>query len=231
MVVQGRATVGILALLAAVSGPALAHPHVFIDTTVTAILDAEGQLSAIRLRWDYDSLLSLVVIEDKGADVDMDGAISADESGALDGFDMTWVEGFDGDTSLFLDDTLLPLVPGPQDWATGWSADDSGGHLWSEHTRKLVAPVDPGAGRVRVVVYDVSDYTAYALTEAAPGQDAPKDALSACRTLPPVAEAGETDGGLLATVGLFLTGGGDGAEVSVVPAPAAGRVVAVLDCD
>ncbi len=219
------------ALAAGLAGPALAHPHVFIDTTVTAILDAEGQLIGVRLRWDYDALVSMVVAEDKNADADMDSTISATEALVLKGFDMTWVEGFDGDTTLFQDETALPLVPGPQDWVTGWVADDNGGHLWSEHTRLLAAPVDPGAGPVRVVVYDVSDYTAYALTKAALGQDTPKDALPVCRIDSPVADAGATDDGLLSTVGLFLTGGGDAEEVSVVPAPAAGRVVAVLDCD
>ena len=219
-----------VALAAGLAGPAFAHPHVFIDTTVTAILDAEGRLIGVRLRWDYDGLVSMVVAEDRGADADGDGTISATEALVLDGFDMTWGEGFDGDTTLFQDETALPLEPGPQDWVTGWVTDDSGGHLWSEHTRLLAAPVDPGAGPVRVVVYDVSDYTAYALTEAAPAPDAPKDAVPACRIASPVAEPGATDGGLLSTVGLFLTGGGDAAEVSVVPAPAAGRVVAALDC-
>lgn len=219
-----------VAVAAGLAGPAFAHPHVFIDTTVTAILDHQGRLTAIRLRWDYDELVSMLVAEDRGADADGDGTISATEALVLDGFDMTWGEGFDGDTTLFQDETPLPLEPGPQDWTTGWVADEAGGHLWSEHTRRLISPVEPGAGQVRVVVHDVSDYTAYTLTEAAQGQDAPKDSRVACRIGPPLDAESDTEGGLLSTVGLFLTGGGGGTEDSVVPAPAAGRVVAVLDC-
>ncbi|MFM7445932.1 MAG: DUF1007 family protein, partial [Tabrizicola sp.] len=115
---------GIGLLVAVLAGPVAAHPHVFIDTTVTAVLDAEGRVTAIRLRWDYDTLVSMVVIADKGADADGDGVISAAETGALDGFDMTWAEGFDGDTMVFQGAAPVALVPGPQDRATGRVADD-----------------------------------------------------------------------------------------------------------
>ncbi|MBL9046139.1 MAG: DUF1007 family protein [Tabrizicola sp.] len=223
---------------AGLADPALAHPHVFIDTTVTAILDGQGRLTAVRLRWDYDSLVSMVVVEDKAADADMDGRISPAEAVALDGFDMTWIDGFDGDTSLFQGETRLPLEEGPQDWVTGWTEAESGGHLWSEHTRKLVSPVDPGDGPVSVLVYDVTDYTAYALVGAElKPVDALDGALSDCRIAPATVGAtaasgsGSEEGGLLATLSLFVFGQNDGAAVgSVVPGPAAGRVTLVLAC-
>lgn len=219
-----------VAVAAGLASPVAAHPHVFIDTTVTAVLDAQGRLEAIRLRWNYDALLSMVVAEDRAADADMDGTISATEAKVLDGFDMTWIDGFDGDTTLFQDETPLPLVPGPQDWATGWVPDEAGGHLWSEHTRRLVAPVDPRAGPISIVVYDVTDYTAYTLTPSA-GADPVEGASAACRIEPPSNAGGDGETGLLSTVGLFLFGGDESTEASVLPAPAKGRVVAVLTCD
>ncbi len=228
----GRRMSGLAVLAAAgVAGPAVAHPHVFIDTTVTAILDPHGRLTAVRLRWDYDNLLSMMVVADKGADADLDGTISLAEAVVLDGFDMTWIDGFDGDTSVFQGEVPLPLEPGPQDWATGWMADGDGGHLWSEHTRRLAAPVDLGAGPVSIVVHDVSDYTAYALTDAAllPG-NAAEPVRTDCRIEAPSRPAEETDGGLVSTVGLFLFGRDDGAETSIVPDTAPGRVIAVLTC-
>ncbi len=222
----------VLALaVAGVAGPVAAHPHVFIDTTVTAILDPQGRLTAIRLRWEYDSLLSMSVVEDKGADKDLDGLISTSEAAALDGFDMTWVDGFDGDTSVIQGEAMLPLEPGPEDWTTGWTSTEDGGHLWSEHSRKLAAPVDPGDGPVSIVVYDVTDYTAYALTGAALKPDAPAGTVpKECRIGPPSGSEPAADGGLMSTLGLFLFGRDDGVEVSIVPAPAAGRVIAVLVC-
>ncbi len=223
----------VLALaVAGVAGPVAAHPHVFIDTTVTAILDPQGRLTAIRLRWDYDSLLSMSVVEDMGADANMDGTVSAEEAVVLDGFDMTWIDGFDGDTSVIQGEALLPLEPGPLDWTTGWTPSEDGGHLWSEHTRKLAAAVDPGDGPISIVVYDVTDYTAYALTGAALKPDAPAVAVPAdCRIgLPAETETEAAEGGLFSTLGLFLFGRDDGAEVSIIPAPATGRVIAVLVC-
>lgn len=37
--------------------PALAHPHIFVDTTHQLIFDAEGRLEAVRVTWDYDELV------------------------------------------------------------------------------------------------------------------------------------------------------------------------------
>jgi hypothetical protein len=227
------ATGGLLAGIAGLCvAPAAAHPHVFIDTTITAILNDSGQLAAVRLRWDYDSVVSMLVVEDAAADVDLDGRITPAEAAALDGFDMTWIEGFDGDTSVFQAETPLPLEPGPQDWATGWVAVGEGGHLWSEHTRKLVSPVDPGDGPVSFVVYDISDYTAYVFTAAAlrpvdPAGIVPVD----CRIGPPSQTGADAEAGFLSTLGLFVFGKDDGKTAgSVVPTPAPGRAIAVLSC-
>jgi ABC-type uncharacterized transport system substrate-binding protein len=211
------------------AGPAAAHPHVFIDTTVTAILDPQGKVTGVRLRWDYDALVSMVVAEDKGADADMDGMISPTEAVVLDGFDMTWIDGFDGDTGLYQNEAKLPLKPGPQDWATGWAAGSDGGHLWSEYTRWLATPVDPGAGPVSIVVYDVSDYTAYTLTAAALSFGDSVAHSTPCRIEPPP-ETDATDGGLLSTLGLFFFGQDDPVALAEVPPPAKGRVVVVLSC-
>lgn len=213
---------------------ALAHPHVFIDTKVTAFLDSDGQLVSIRLRWDYDEMLSMVVVEDKGADVNLDGRISSAEEAVLDGFDMTWTEGFDGDTSLIQSNEILGLEPGPNDWVTGWSADDGGGHLWSEHSRKILVPVDPHAGPISVVVYDVADYTSYTLTSSVfVTSEHQKDTVPPeCRIGPPTSGASETDAGLFTTLGLLIFGSDYGSDDTTgVPTPASGRVILVISCD
>ena len=129
---QARLTV----LLLFVAGPATAHPHVFIDTSVTAVLDAQGRLAALRLRWDYDDYVSLLLVEEKGADTDGDGQVSASEMSVLNGFDMAWGDTFDGDTKVMQDGSDLPLTKGPQNWSSGWQD----GHLWSFGQRQ-VGPV------------------------------------------------------------------------------------------
>ena len=41
----------VLAALAGLGGPAMAHPHVFIDTSVEVILDDRDRVTAVRLGW------------------------------------------------------------------------------------------------------------------------------------------------------------------------------------
>ena len=40
--------------LIAVSQPALAHPHVFVDTGLEVIFDEQGRATGIRISWTYD---------------------------------------------------------------------------------------------------------------------------------------------------------------------------------
>ena len=73
---------GIVGLLGAgllAAGPALAHPHVWIDTRIEVILDAENQATGLRISWTYDDLYSLYIIGDKGLDPDWDGALTPEE--------------------------------------------------------------------------------------------------------------------------------------------------------
>ena len=219
---QARLTVFLLF----VGGPATAHPHVFIDTSVTAVLDAQGRLAALRLRWDYDDYVSLLLVEEKGADTDGDGQVSASEMSVLNGFDMAWGDTFDGDTKVMQDGSDLPLTKGPQNWSSGWQD----GHLWSEHTRVLTAPVDLSVGPVTVLVHDDTDYTAYTYTGAAILQDGTASSQpSACRI--EVLGPGDTaPDGFLQTIGLFMFGS---ERVSTtLPAPSESEGPAIrLTCD
>lgn len=146
--------------LIALASPALAHPHVFIDASVTATVDDQNRLTGFRIRWDYDDYVSLILATDKNADLDGDGFLTDSELAPLQGFDMAWANGFDGDTTLWQGDQAIALKPGPQDWKTSWQDL----HLWSEHGRQPVAAVDLTQGPVVIVIRDVTDYTAYALT-------------------------------------------------------------------
>ncbi|MFP8965061.1 DUF1007 family protein [Pokkaliibacter sp. CJK22405] len=55
-----------LSLLAAVSvfsSQVLAHPHGWVDMTVTGIFDQDGKLSALKERWRMDPMFSQVMLE------------------------------------------------------------------------------------------------------------------------------------------------------------------------
>ena len=66
--------------LIVVSQPALAHPHVFIDTGLEVIFDDQGRATGIRISWTYDEYYSLVIAEEKGIDPDYDGAATDAEA-------------------------------------------------------------------------------------------------------------------------------------------------------
>ena len=147
-----------LALLAALAPvPAAAHPHVFIGTGLTLVLDETNRLAAIRVTWSYDELYSLLVLEERGLDPDYDGELTPEELASLNGFDMAWIEGFPGDTYAFAAGQPLALGP-PTDYVTTIEE----GRIVTTHTRK-VEPAPDGAA-LSVKAYDPTFYTAYEIS-------------------------------------------------------------------
>jgi polyphosphate kinase len=138
--------------------PALAHPHVWIDTRIEVILDDRNRATGVRIDWTYDHLYSLFVIGDLGLDPDWDGELTADEGARLAGFDMNWIPGFPGDTYALLGETPLDLSR-PKDW----SATYEDGKITSSHLRSFAAPVALGDLPLVVQAYDPSFYVAYAI--------------------------------------------------------------------
>ena len=147
---------GFIAVLAALAGPALAHPHVFIDTSVEVILDDQDRVTAVRIGWVYDELFSLMVIADREIDADLDGTLTAEEAAGLTGFDMDWMEGYPGDSFALLGGRDLALGP-PEEPTSAWD----GQHIRTTHLRHLAEPVAVGAGPFIVQIYDPGYYTAY----------------------------------------------------------------------
>ena len=142
----------------ALAGPALAHPHIFIDTTIEVVLDDQDRAIAVRIGWTYDDLYSLSVIADRGMDTDWDGALTDAEVAALAGFDMNWDKSFAGDTYALIGDGDLILGP-PQEPGAGYA----GGKISSSHLRAFAQPIEIGAGPLLVQVYDPGFYTSYAI--------------------------------------------------------------------
>ena len=74
-----------------------AHPHVFVETGLRLVASESGAIQGVEVTWRYDELYSLLVLEDMELDADFDGRLTAAELQVLDGFDLNWVEGFEGD--------------------------------------------------------------------------------------------------------------------------------------
>ncbi|MCL4189147.1 MAG: DUF1007 family protein [Rhodobacteraceae bacterium] len=163
---RGARTVAVAVVAGALAlGPgaegARAHPHVFIDAGVEFLFDDAGALAAVRIVWAYDEFFSLLVIEDMGLDPDFDGQLTAGEVASLSGFDMEWIEGYEGDLYLFQDGRPVALS-GPLDWG----AEYRDGRIVTSHVRALVERLAPAAAPLSVQVYDPTYYSAYRIAGA-----------------------------------------------------------------
>ncbi|CUH99609.1 DUF1007 family protein [Leisingera aquaemixtae] len=146
-------------LAAAVLAPqdAGSHPHIFVDTALKVIVSDSGQLEAVEITWAYDEFYSLLIFEDRGLDGDYDGALTAQELAKLQGFDMAWVEGFQGDTYLTRAGVVLELGA-PEHLAT----EVADGRITTRHRRVLAEP--QAADGLVIKAYDPGYYTAYTMT-------------------------------------------------------------------
>jgi ABC-type uncharacterized transport system substrate-binding protein len=147
-------------LLAA--GPALAHPHVWVETGVEVILNDRNEATALRISWTYDDLYSLYIVGDMGLDPDWDGKLTPEEEARLSGFDMKWDAGFAGDTYALIGGAALDLS-GPGDWTASYD----GSKITSTHLRTFTAPVPVGSEPLIVQAYDPGYYVAYSIPDTA----------------------------------------------------------------
>lgn len=151
-------TVGVLGL----AGPALAHPHIFVETSLEFLADDQGRITGVTIHWTYDDLISLALLSDRGMDSDFDGVLTADELAKIQGFDMAWEPGFEGDSYALLDGAPLALGP-PVEVAASY-AD---ARLSSRHTRLFDSPISLGPAQVLTLQsYDPGYYTNYTVEAA-----------------------------------------------------------------
>lgn len=154
------ATAILLMLLGPLTGPAVAHPHVFIDTGFGLVFDEAGRLSAVRVEWAYDEFYSLLMIEEYGLDADGDGIPEPERLGAFAGRDVDWSAGFPGDFSVTVDGTEVALAP-PDDHAASWRE----GRYVTTHVRPLAAPLEVTGRAVVARSYDPTYFVAYDVPE------------------------------------------------------------------
>ncbi|MEX0285037.1 MAG: DUF1007 family protein [Paracoccaceae bacterium] len=135
--------------------PAVAHPHVFIDTGLEFIVDDTGQLTHVSVTWAYDEFYSLLILEDMRLDQDADGVLTEDEQKYLSGFDAQWVEGYNGDLVVFADGEPVALS-GPLDA----KATTEDGRIVTTHRRAVEGGAVP-ASALTAKAFDETFYIAY----------------------------------------------------------------------
>ena len=160
---------GIAAIVAVLawSGPAAAHPHIFIDAGFTLIRDAGGQFSAIEVRWRYDELYSLILLEDYGLDPDFDLVLTEAEIEATLGFDLNWGGGFTGGLVVTQDDAEVELGP-PEPVSLTLLPS---GRIETIHRRPLI---DVASAPLSVSIHDPEFYIAFEMILPAAVAGAPE---------------------------------------------------------
>jgi len=142
--------------------PVAAHPHIFIDTGLEAIVDDMGRLTHIKVSWTYDEFYSLLVTEDMQLDQDFDGVLTPEEEAQLRGFDMNWDAGYYGDLRASVAGQPLELSR-PMDY----TASFADGKITSTHLRAVSGQPLVASGELVMRPYDETFYTAYEVTKPA----------------------------------------------------------------
>ena len=149
------------ALLLVLPCTALAHPHAFIDANLQILFNDEGQAKGVRVTWVYDPLTTLMILQAQQVDLDFDAVLTPDEVTKLQGFDMQWAPGFEGDTYALIGATPLVLGP-PTEETASYDAEQ----IRSSHARYFPEAVTIGAEPLIIQSYDPEYYTAYVVADA-----------------------------------------------------------------
>lgn len=211
------------ALLVPGVGPSQAHPHEFIDATLDLVFAADGTLAEIGVEWRYDAFTSMLILSDMGLNPAAE-TLSDEERALLEGFDLQWQPGYNGDLWPMQGEAPVPLGP-PE----GGAVALIDGQLITRHRRPVLAPVDPTdpvAGPLVIQVYDPEYYVAYSIAAAAASGGDSGD----CRARIFVPDRANAQAQLEAALDELFAGGVDDIESAF---PAVGRDFAEeirIDC-
>lgn len=142
------------------SGPASAHPHVFVDTKAGFHIDADGALTGLYISWTYDPFTTLFLFDALDLDRDKDGKLDdADYASILRG-ETEWADDYVGDIYLEVNETVQPhLKP------VNAEADYRDDQITVRFDLPLAAPVRIPDQDVTLRIYDPNYYYAYTVTE------------------------------------------------------------------
>jgi ABC-type uncharacterized transport system substrate-binding protein len=174
-------TVVAVVLVGLTGAPACAHPHVWVDTTVTALVK-DGKVVALRQDWSFDEDFTATVL----ADVRKIGGMAAvaqakpftlGEMAKLKQDAFSNLKNYNYFTHVWSGAKAVAL--GKE--VSGFSARLEGERLAYTFTLPLAVPVDVKAGPVAIGVWDDSYYVDVGPAKGAPG-GVEGDGSAACRS-------------------------------------------------
>jgi ABC-type uncharacterized transport system substrate-binding protein len=149
-----------IGLSTAAARPAAAHPHVFIDNSVTFVFAGDA-ITGLRLLWTFDEVFSQTLLED--FDADGDGNFSAGEVAKIKQTSLPSLKQFGYFTHLWVDGKPF----------TGFDATDllvthKGDSVSYDMQITLAQPLDPRRSRIEAAIYDDTYYVEVALHSPSP---------------------------------------------------------------
>ncbi len=153
--------------LIGLTGPALAHPHIFVDAEVGFDIEA-AQLTSLRITWTYDEFTTLVLFETLNLDTDGDGVLNAEDLAKVAAGETEWPDGYNGDVYLEAGQQVIAFGK-----PTNASAEMPGDKVTVRFDLPLKEPLDLSAGSAVLRLYDPYYYYAYTvtgLTKPEPGE-------------------------------------------------------------
>lgn len=150
-----------LALLGtAWAGPALAHPHVWIDARATLRFEG-GKITAIGMSWRFDEMFSDYIIGEY--DKDSNGSFDTEETRLIQDEAFSALSDLGWLTHLKIADVAMPLTD-YHDFAV--AAED--GIVTYSFELQLPEPLDPAGKDITLGVYDDSYYIDVVMEESEP---------------------------------------------------------------
>ncbi len=154
----GIAVAGLLAV--AMAGPALAHPHVFVDARAEIVFDKAGEVTAVRHIWQFDEAFTAFAIQ--GLDANNDGKLSDAELAPLAKVNVDSLKEYAFFTWLRQGKKTFRFVPPTEYWL-----EFHGGRLTLFYTLPLKTPVAIH-GKATLEVFDPEYFVAFTFPEHKP---------------------------------------------------------------
>lgn len=141
-------------------GPALAHPHVFVDGGVDLRFGTDARLDALEVTWLYDEFETLYILSSYGLELNDQGTLDEADRQELVRLRSDWPEDFDGSAHLSVDGAPVPL-----EWPENLDAHMIDGRLQVTFTRRLPTPMDLRNRQVEVAFYESTYFFAFSITQ------------------------------------------------------------------
>lgn len=143
-----------MTMLCAMTAPALAHPHVWVEMRSDVVFDDQGRIAAMNLMWTFDDGYAQMALE--GLDTNGDGNYDPTELDPLSKENIASLKDYDYFAVMRFNGEKQALAP-----VTEYGQIYSNGKLQLHLQVPLKTPLDPAKGEFMAKVYDPDFFIAF----------------------------------------------------------------------